>query len=119
VSENKSPRGENTIPDDEPKSFLEHLEELRGTIVWTAGVFITCFAGACCFVPRIMTFLAGPLSSIEGIDAATFHISYDVSEPFMIWMKVGLWSGLIVALPIIVFIIGIICFQSRAILHSL
>ncbi len=106
MSEKKNPRNDDRIPDDEPKSFLEHLEELRGAIIWTVGVFIACFAAACCFVPRIMTFLAGPLGGIKGIDPATFLISYDVSEPFMIWMKVGLWSGLIVALPIIVFIIG-------------
>lgn len=102
----KNSSDDNRIPDDEPKSFLEHLDELRATIIWSAGVYIAAVIAACFFAPRIIAFLQGPLKSIDNIDPDKFIISIDVSEPFMIWMKVAIWSGLLLALPLIIFIIG-------------
>lgn len=106
MSEKKSLRDKLGISGDEPKSFLEHLEELRSTIVWSAVVFVVCFIVACFMAPNVLRFLVGPLSKIDGIDPSKFILSIDVSEPFMIWMKIGIWTGLIISLPIIICIVG-------------
>lgn len=92
---------------DEPKSFLEHLEELRHTIVWSVSMYGVCFLCACFTAPRVIKFLQGPLLSQERVvDPEKFLMSINLSEPFMVWMRVALWTGLLFSLPFIVFVVG-------------
>jgi sec-independent protein translocase protein TatC len=98
-----------TIPDPEEeeggpvKTFLEHLEDLRWVLV---KCFVSLFlAMATCMVAAnwITAFLQKPLTdskatiTLEGIDPLS---------PVMIIMKVGLYGGITIALPFILYFIA-------------
>lgn len=94
------------LPVDEPKSFLEHLDELRSTIVWSVITLSIGVVVAIPFVPAVISLLKGPMLSMEGLAAEKGLISYEVAGPFMIAMKVAIWTGVLVSAPIVLFIIG-------------
>ncbi len=85
------------ILDDKRMPFLEHLEELRWTILRSV---IAVFIGAIvCYIfsKQIVTFLRQPApEDIKLIFLAP-------TEGFMIYLKVAIFSGLVLALPYVAY----------------
>lgn len=94
------------IPDDEPKSFLEHLEDLRDTVIWSAVSIVVGILIAIPFTPWVIKIIQRPLSQVNGINADTFLITLDPSGTFMIIMKASVWTGVLLSFPVVLFIIG-------------
>ena len=81
-------------------SFLEHLDELRRRLIHCAvalfvGVIIAFF-----FLDRLFEFVFVPLQ--QTLPPGGSFITTEAPEYFMLYLKVGLLSGLFVALPYIV-----------------
>lgn len=81
-------------------SFLEHLDELRRRLIHCAvalfvGVIIAFF-----FLDRLFAFVFVPLQ--QTLPPGGSFITTEAPEYFMLYLKVGLLSGLFVALPYIV-----------------
>ena len=80
-------------PDEKKMPFLEHLEELRWTLLRSlVSIFL---AAVICFIfsKQIVDFLRWPGPE----DLKLIYLS--PTEGFMIYIKVALFSGLVVALP--------------------
>lgn len=80
-------------------SFLEHLEELRKRIIRSlvaliGGVFVSFF-----FLDRVVNFVLNPL--MARLPEGSGFIVTEAPEYFVLYIKLGLLSGLFVAMPFI------------------
>ncbi len=93
---------------DEEKhmSFLEHLEELRWTVIWIALATAVGMAAAWHLSGRVIELLGSDLQqaveSAVGAGDYSLHV-FEVSEAFMTRIKVSLLLGFLLALPFSVY----------------
>lgn len=95
----------------ESKPFIEHLEDLRKTLI---QVFIALGVGMAVsvpFAPRVMEFLTRPLKSVTE-QPDQFLQSINVTGGVSLFMQVSLWTGLLLAAPIIVYAVGAFVFPG-------
>lgn len=91
--------------DDMPAmSFLEHLEELRRRIIYALlsvlGGFLACWY----FAERIFAVMQRPIMAAlhsHGLDQKLVYLN--PTEPFNMYLKVGLVAGLFVASPLVLY----------------
>jgi len=81
--------------------FLDHLEELRGRILWSLGAVIGGFALGLLAVDklRLVELLKGPIAQYLPDGRLTV---LSPTEPLMITLKLGFLVGLVLASPIII-----------------
>ena len=90
---------------DEPKPFLDHLEELRWTFI-ACLVALVAGMGLCAFfVPHIVELLTRPLAVI-GHDPHTSLRSLRPTTAFTVILRVAAWGGLLVSLPLMIYFIA-------------
>lgn len=87
------------------KSFLEHLQDLRKTIVWCAISLGVGMVVAIPLAPYILDLMSNPLAK-AGKDPATFLKVFQVAGGLAITLKVVFWAGLLIATPGIVIAIA-------------
>ena len=80
-------------------TFLEHLDELRRRLMWAAAAIAIGMALAFFFIQRIVDFVMVPLNSL--LPAGSTFISYEMTEGFMLYMKIAALTGLLLASPIV------------------
>lgn len=80
------------------KPFLEHLDDLRTTILWSGGFLLAGILVAIPLVRLILEALKGPLQR-AGYDADALVRVITVGGGFFVAMRVVFWSGLLLALP--------------------
>lgn len=92
---------------DRHMSFLEHLEELRWTVVWIVAATLVGTAVAWYFSEDVLELLSRDLSHVltqvlgEG-GAYDLHM-FEVAEAFTTKLKIALLLGFLAALPLNVF----------------
>lgn len=91
--------------DPHAKPFIEHLEELRSTIIKSV-VALTVGVTACfIFTPQILDIIKRPLIQ-AGVDPAKFLWNPGVIDPFIIQLQIGIFGGFILTLPAILYFLG-------------
>jgi sec-independent protein translocase protein TatC len=93
--------------DDKQMSFLEHLEELRWTVVWIVAATLVGTAVAWYFSEDLLELLSRDLSAIltEVLGPGQtydLHV-FEVAEAFTTKIKIALLVGFLLALPLNVF----------------
>ena len=78
-------------------SFLDHLDELRRRIVYAVLSVFVGFVVAFLFITRIFDFIMRPLQEL--LPAGGTLIFTDPSEAFILYIKIALIAGLILASP--------------------
>ena len=81
-------------------SFLEHLEELRRRMLWSLGALVLG-AGVGFWVTTqydVIGFLTRPVRPLLEDGRLTY---LHPTEPFMVSIKVGIFVGVVIALPIV------------------
>ena len=95
----------------ELKPFLEHLEDLRKTLIRCAAALLLGMIIVAPFLPTILDFLKQPLKRIvENPD--TFLRSLEVSGAFTSAMTMAFWCGLLISSPFLVFFVGAFLFPA-------
>ena len=79
-------------------SFLEHLDELRRRLIMSVVALVVGCVVAFFFIEDIFRFVLQPVKDM--LHGGTF-IATEGPEVFMLYIKVGLLSGLFVAMPFI------------------
>lgn len=77
-------------------TIIEHLEELRRVLLISLVAVLICAVGAYAFSDQIMGVLLGPVTS-----AGYKPVVTGVTEAFMVRIKLSLFTGFLVALPVI------------------
>jgi len=96
---------------DDPKPFLAHLEDLRGTLVKIA---LTLGAGmALCFLFRteLAAIIQRPLIAVDPSRAANLQ-SLGVADSFTISLELAFYGGLVVSFPFILFFLAQFVFPA-------
>lgn len=78
-------------------SFLEHLDELRRRIVYAVGAVFVGFVVAFFFINEIFNFIMRPLQQL--LPPGGTLIYTDPTEAFLLYIKIALIAGLILASP--------------------
>lgn len=90
---------------DEPKPFLAHLEDLRGTLIKIAialGVGMTlCFM----FRSELAAVIQHPLIQVDPTRAANLQ-SLGVADSFTISLELAFYGGMIVSFPFILYFLA-------------
>jgi sec-independent protein translocase protein TatC len=84
------------FPRGEEATLVEHLDELRGRILFSVAAVALATAVAYVFHNSILTWLAQPLPPGHRHVAA-----FGVTEPFTVSVSVSLYAGLLFALPLL------------------
>jgi len=94
---------------DTPKPFLEHLEDLRWTLV-KSFIAVGLSMGLCwLFLRQIIELVKHPLQVVcekKDIPIDEFLFTLNVVDPLTISIETGLFAGLILSLPFVFFFIG-------------
>lgn len=90
---------------EEAKPFLEHLADLRRTLIRSLVAMAVGLAVAFPLAPRILRWLQRPLQAVTD-DPTKFLRSLEVGGAFHILMTVSFWSGLLLSLPLVLVFIG-------------
>lgn len=80
--------------------FLEHLDELRKRLLWSLVAVVLAFVAALSQSKRILEFLLRPISPMLGDERPVF---IDLTEPFLLYMKVALLVALFLSAPFILY----------------
>jgi len=82
------------------KPFVEHLDDLRRTILWSLIALGGGMAFAFPLAPYVLTLLKVPVAR-AGADPETFLRVLRVAGGLSITLRIGFWGGLLLALPFI------------------
>lgn len=87
---------------DEQMTLVEHLDELRNRIIVCAAVLVVA-CGLCFWQNHLLLDIANrPLpNDINGHPIKP--ITFGVAEPFMSTLKVSIYAGILIALPVILY----------------
>ncbi len=98
-------RIDDELSDDEPSgsgarmSFLEHLDELRRRIIAACiGILVGCLVSFT-FITKIYDFIMKPLAAM--LPAGSKMIYTEPTEAFVLYLKLALLSGVILASPVV------------------
>jgi len=87
-----------TSPDNEARMpFMLHLKELRDRILRCVIALVITVGASMALASRILEILIAPAP--EGSKL----IAIEITENIGVWFKVSLWSGVILAMPILVY----------------
>jgi sec-independent protein translocase protein TatC len=103
----------NEMPDQEGlvKPFLDHLEDLRRTLLWCLAALVVGIIIAIPIAPEILGILKRPIAE-TGRNPEEFLKIIDVMGGMAVAIRVVLWSGLLISLPLMVCFIGSFVFPG-------
>jgi len=87
------------------KSFLGHLDDLRSAILWSAVFLLAGIVIAIPLAPCIVDILRNPIATAGLQDVVSLRVIH-VAGPVAIAMRVVLWTGVLLSLPFVVFVIA-------------
>ena len=108
---------------DEAKPFVEHLEDLRKTILRSACLLVGGMLIAIPLAPQILRLTKIPLAR-AGVDPEAFLRVIRVAGGLSITMRIIFWGGLLISLPFVILVIGSFVFpglkerEKKAITHA-
>jgi len=90
---------------DEPKAFMSHLEDLRGTLVKSALTLIVAMILCFTFRTELASIIQRPLIAVDPTRAENLQ-SLGVADSFTISLELALYGGLILAFPVLLYFIA-------------
>lgn len=86
----------NKMTAEEKQTLIEHLEDLRKSLIISAVAVFVAASGAFFYSNQIIDILQAPIVSLG------LKLNYiDVTEPFFVQLKVALAAGFIIAFPVV------------------
>jgi sec-independent protein translocase protein TatC len=82
---------------DEQMTLVEHLDELRNRIIASAAVLVVA-CGLCFWQNELLLEIAN-----EPLPGDRVPITFGVTEPFMTTLKVSIYAGILIALPVLLY----------------
>lgn len=93
----------------EHKSLIEHVRELRKRLIICISMLVISSAISYLFVADIYRFLTVPLADAMGDDSSRKMIFTGLTEAFFTYLKLSIFSGIIVSFPIFAWQIYAFC----------
>jgi len=105
VEELELVKGASAPEEGELKSFWEHLDDLRGAVIKSLIALAITFHLALAFANRILSVLTWPLRRVTD-HPENFLLSLNVTDSFMLSVKLAFYVGLVAAAPAILYFVG-------------
>ncbi len=86
---------------DEPKPFLDHIEDLRKMLIKMLGVLILMMIVSFAFQETIVKVIEGPLVAIDP-ELKTSLTNFGIADPLTIVIELSFYSGIILSFPFLV-----------------
>jgi sec-independent protein translocase protein TatC len=93
------------VNDEATMDFLDHLEELRRTILRCLSLLLLSMLVCVPFTRQILSFLFQPLREL-GVDPATYLVVPQVMGGFKVAVAVVFWSGLLLSTPFMIYVLA-------------
>jgi sec-independent protein translocase protein TatC len=90
---------------DVVKPFLEHMEDLRWTIIKVVSVLVLAMIIAFTFRTDLMRVLQGPLEKVDPKLPGTLIIT-DIAGSFTLSLTMAFYAGIVIALPFLLYFIA-------------
>jgi sec-independent protein translocase protein TatC len=87
---------------DEQMTLVEHLDELRNRIIVSAVVLVVA-CGLCFWQNHLLLEIANKPLPNDLHGRALKPITFGVAEPFMSTLKVSIYAGILIALPVLLY----------------
>jgi sec-independent protein translocase protein TatC len=87
---------------DEQMTLVEHLDELRNRIIVSAVVLVVA-CGLCFWQNHLLLEIANKPLPADLNGKPLKPITFGVAEPFMSTLKVSIYAGILIALPVILY----------------
>jgi sec-independent protein translocase protein TatC len=87
------------------KTFWEHLDDLRGTMFKSLIALAITFHLALAFANRILKVITWPLRRVTD-HPESFLLSLNVTDSFVLSVKIAFYVGLVAAAPAILYFVG-------------
>src|SRR6266545_4613112 len=87
---------------DEQMTLVEHLDELRNRIIISAAVLVVA-CGLCFWQNHLLLEIANKPLPADLNGKPLKPITFGVAEPFMSTLKVSIYAGILIALPVILY----------------
>ena len=85
-------------------SFLEHLEELRKRIIYSIIAVAVGFGACWAYAPKVYEIMQRPIVQVLHKNHLSDKLVYlNPTEPFNIYLKIGLLAGVFVASPFVLY----------------
>ena len=78
-------------------TLVEHLDELRNRIIASAAVLLVA-CGLCFWQNELLLEIAN-----EPLPGDRVPITFGVTEPFMTTLKISIYGGILIALPVLLY----------------
>ncbi len=85
---------------DEPKPFLDHIEDLRGMLIKMIVALVAMMGLSFAFQGTIVRFMQRPLMDID--PEMTSLTNFGVADPLTIAIELSFYSGLVLAFPFLI-----------------
>jgi sec-independent protein translocase protein TatC len=95
------PSPDASTPEDNKMPLLDHLVELRNRLMWSVGAILVGFIVCYVFSGHIFNFLVKPLADIYQGETGRRMIYTGLTEAFITYVKVSLYSGFFLAFPFV------------------
>ncbi|MDD5350553.1 MAG: twin-arginine translocase subunit TatC [Chthoniobacteraceae bacterium] len=90
---------------DQPKPFLQHLEELRWTCLKMAAALFVCMAACLVFQKDLVRLMEEPLNRIDpGLVSKLQNLG--VIDPITISFSLAFYAGIVFAFPLLLFFLA-------------
>jgi sec-independent protein translocase protein TatC len=92
-------------PGETEKPFIEHLMELRSRILVCLFGVVLCMIAAWIFYDHLVVIIKQPLLDYNAtvpVEAQARLLATSMSGPFVFVLSLGLWAGLLVSSPLII-----------------
>lgn len=94
---------------DPEKPFLDHLEDLRATILKCAGAIGAGAILGVSGIGTVMEILRRPLIQAQGENALASSgslLALQVTDPMTVTLQMGLGAGMLLSLPLVLYFVG-------------
>jgi sec-independent protein translocase protein TatC len=95
-----TPPGPDAPQPPDAKPFLDHLEDLRRTLIYCAGALVVGMLVAAPLAPKLLALLKAPLRYVTD-NPDVFLRSLEVGGAFSVGMRIAFWAGLLFSAPFI------------------
>ena len=90
---------------DEPKPFLQHLEELRWMFLKMAVTLGVCMAGSLCFQKSLVHWMERPLAQVDPALVTKLQ-NLGVIDPVTISFSLAFYAGLVFSFPLLLLFVA-------------
>ena len=87
--------------DDEPKPFLDHIEDLRWMLVKMISVLVVMMGVSFAFQGTIVRFIQRPLTAINP-EMMTNPTNFGIADPLSIAIELSFYSGIVLSFPFLI-----------------